>query len=208
MKFNNIIENKYYFHYLRLIKNSQIREVVLGYSECHHIIPKSLGGSESKYNKVLLTAKEHYVAHHLLLKFTTGKDKSKMFLAFRIMCFGSKLHIRDYKISSIVYNSVRLEFNKLNPWNGKDHSGKNNGMFGRKFKQSIENTRLKIERQSKEYYFEKDGEIIRVINLAKFCRDNNLHNGHMNSVWNEKPKRKSHKGYMKAFPNLIMNQGV
>jgi hypothetical protein len=47
----------------------QIRESkkTVGY-ELHHIIPKCLGGNNSKDNLVLLTYKEHYIAHHLLIK--------------------------------------------------------------------------------------------------------------------------------------------
>lgn len=38
------------------------------YGELHHITPKCLGGGDSPDNLVRLTAKEHYVAHHLLYK--------------------------------------------------------------------------------------------------------------------------------------------
>jgi hypothetical protein len=38
------------------------------YGEIHHIIPKCMGGSDHKDNLVRLSAKEHYVAHHLLYK--------------------------------------------------------------------------------------------------------------------------------------------
>lgn len=38
------------------------------YGENHHIVPKCMGGSNDKENLVRLTAKEHYVAHHLLYK--------------------------------------------------------------------------------------------------------------------------------------------
>ena len=38
------------------------------YYENHHIIPKSLGGCNSNYNLVLLTAREHFFAHLLLYK--------------------------------------------------------------------------------------------------------------------------------------------
>ena len=36
--------------------------------EKHHIIPSSLGGSNDIDNLVLLTPKEHFIAHFLLLK--------------------------------------------------------------------------------------------------------------------------------------------
>lgn len=36
------------------------------YTECHHIIPRSMGGSEEPDNFVRLTIREHYFAHLLL----------------------------------------------------------------------------------------------------------------------------------------------
>ena len=39
-----------------------------GYIENHHIVPVCMGGEDSKDNMVALSAKEHYVAHHLLYK--------------------------------------------------------------------------------------------------------------------------------------------
>lgn len=49
------------------------------YLEKHHIVPKSLGGTEEQDNLVLLTYKEHYIAHHLLWKIHRN---SEMALAF------------------------------------------------------------------------------------------------------------------------------
>lgn len=51
------------------------------YYEKHHIIPKSLGGSNTKENLVLLTFKEHYIAHLLLSKMYDGEAKRKMYYA-------------------------------------------------------------------------------------------------------------------------------
>lgn len=47
------------------------------YCENHHIVPRSLGGSDDAANLVLLTYKERLVAHLLLAKFSTGSDKYK-----------------------------------------------------------------------------------------------------------------------------------
>jgi hypothetical protein len=45
------------------------RERVLSeYTEKHHILPRCLGGSDSKSNLTKLTAREHYLAHYLLTK--------------------------------------------------------------------------------------------------------------------------------------------
>lgn len=39
-----------------------------GYKESHHIIPKCMGGSDDDSNLVLLSARQHYIAHLLLVK--------------------------------------------------------------------------------------------------------------------------------------------
>lgn len=48
--------------------------------EKHHSLPVSLGGSD--ISKVVMTFKEHYLAHLLLTKFTVGRDRMKMCFAF------------------------------------------------------------------------------------------------------------------------------
>ena len=42
--------------------------IIEGYYENHHIIPRCMGGDDSKENIVKLTAKEHFIAHELLFK--------------------------------------------------------------------------------------------------------------------------------------------
>jgi hypothetical protein len=49
-----------------------------GYVERHHILPRSMGGSDDPVNIVALTYREHFLAHWLLTKFTTGADRRKM----------------------------------------------------------------------------------------------------------------------------------
>lgn len=56
--------------YKKLIEKGKQRgynkKKINGYHELHHIIPKCLGGSNERSNLVMLTAKEHYIAHKLL----------------------------------------------------------------------------------------------------------------------------------------------
>ena len=57
--------------YDKLIEKAKIRETsnkLVGYKEIHHIIPQCLGGTDDKDNLVELTAREHYIAHLLLVK--------------------------------------------------------------------------------------------------------------------------------------------
>lgn len=42
--------------------------LIVGYAEKHHVVPRCMGGANEKGNIVLLTAKEHFVAHKLLVR--------------------------------------------------------------------------------------------------------------------------------------------
>ncbi len=55
-----------------LISRTSSRPLV-GYCERHHIVPACLGGSDEKTNLVMLTAREHFLAHLLLAKIHGGK---------------------------------------------------------------------------------------------------------------------------------------
>jgi len=77
-----------------------------GYCECHHIIPKSEGGSDDKDNLVNLTAREHYVAHLLLAKIY--KD-CKMYSAVIYMMTGFHKN-RKFRFNSRVYENMRKRY--------------------------------------------------------------------------------------------------
>jgi hypothetical protein len=102
------IENKYTKWYYAIITVASARSLTKNiYYESHHIIPRSLGGSNSKYNLVNLTAREHFICHKLLTKMTTGKEKSKMIYALWAMCTLQNDHQLRHEITSIQYSSVR-----------------------------------------------------------------------------------------------------
>lgn len=73
------LQNKYTTWYNRIISNAKSRDLDKSiYFEKHHIIPRSLGGTNDPDNIVKLTAKEHFICHLLLTKMTTGKAKRSM----------------------------------------------------------------------------------------------------------------------------------
>ena len=74
------LQNKYSNWYFNIIKQARTR-LLSGYAEKHHIIPKSLGGNNTKDNLVALTAREHFVCHLLLTRMTTGEARKKMVFA-------------------------------------------------------------------------------------------------------------------------------
>lgn len=102
------LNNKYTRWYFAIIESSKNNSS--GYLEKHHIIPKSLGGSNKAENIAKLTARQHFICHLLLVKMTTEKAKSKMLMAAWAM---SALHGKNhqgnrYKISSRTFDSLRV----------------------------------------------------------------------------------------------------
>jgi len=75
------IDNKYTQWYYKIVIHAKTRTIT-GYTEKHHIIPKSCGGDNSKENLVVLTAKEHFICHLLLTKMVAGHYRHKMVYAF------------------------------------------------------------------------------------------------------------------------------
>lgn len=57
-----------------------------GYYEKHHILPKCLGGKDEQENYVLLTFREHIIAHKLLLKIYPGNKKLMKGLTRMLTC--------------------------------------------------------------------------------------------------------------------------
>jgi ribosomal protein L37AE/L43A len=56
-------------------KNADRKKGLEIYYESHHIIPKCLGGTDKKENLVLLTAKEHFLCHKLLVEIYPSNSK-------------------------------------------------------------------------------------------------------------------------------------
>ena len=54
--------------YDNLVQKALERGKPNGYFEKHHVIPKCVGGENTKDNIVLFTAKEHFIAHKVLTK--------------------------------------------------------------------------------------------------------------------------------------------
>lgn len=107
------LPNKYTTWYNNIITKAKQRVNQTGYTEKHHIVPRSLGGSNESSNVVRLTAKEHFVCHRLLVKMTTGNNKRKMSNAIWAMAhLKNPWQSQRYKISSNIYASIRREYKR------------------------------------------------------------------------------------------------
>jgi hypothetical protein len=103
-----------YERWYNSLMNKAKNRYLNGYVERHHIIPKSMGGSNIKENIVKLTAKEHYIAHLLLTKFTTGEYRKKMIRAFVCLRnFKNKNRKGDYRFNAKLYNKLRNEYAEI-----------------------------------------------------------------------------------------------
>jgi hypothetical protein len=119
--------NKYTHWYNSIIESARTRTFE-GYKERHHIIPRSLGGSNDKHNLVDLTAREHFICHWLLVKIYTGEDKSKMIYALNGMKRNGKDNDRyETAITSRVYAKLKQEFSKIHSETMKGRVPSNKG---------------------------------------------------------------------------------
>lgn len=110
---------KNYNDYVHFVKN----EILLGkrpknktdyknnfksvqYFEFHHVVPKCLGGDESENNYIPLTAREHFLAHYLLMKIYP--ENYKLGIAFSMFCMNkyNSYHTICY-FNSRLYESAR-----------------------------------------------------------------------------------------------------
>jgi hypothetical protein len=123
------LDNKYRKWYNNIVSSAKNR-VVEGYTERHHIVPRSLGGSDDVSNLVRLTAREHFICHLLLTKFTLGHDKQLMNFALGKFIQNSPLQQRTF--NSWEYNKIRESISKART--GQRHSSETKKKMSEKAK--------------------------------------------------------------------------
>lgn len=144
--------------YNEIIENAKSRglnkQMLDGYFEKHHIIPKCLGGSNDKDNLVLLTAREHFICHYLLTKIY--KNIYKLWTAYFLLSKKNKVTSKQYEIAKLNHQThaslihkgkimsdeskVKMKIAKENyvPWNiGQHHSEKTKKKISMMFKGKI-----------------------------------------------------------------------
>ena len=116
-----MLTNKYSNLYYKIIATASKR-VIPTYTETHHIVPQSLGGTNEISNLVKLSAREHFICHWLLIKMTEGEERSKMLYALNGMKAENRYQQRYHtKITARVYEKYRIEHatNHSNVMKGK-----------------------------------------------------------------------------------------
>ena len=94
--------------YSLLVSSRKNNTTASSYHEKHHIKPRSMGGDDSDDNIVILTAREHLIAHKLLAKIHGGS----MWVALSFMCHGRANSARGARVLSRTYENARKEMAK------------------------------------------------------------------------------------------------
>jgi len=180
--------DKLYYNFMNSRKSMNRRKYDGVYYEAHHIIPECMGGEGKTWqwkrhpNIVLLTAKEHFIAHRILYKIYP-EDKN-IALAFWGMCNQKNKKIKRYIPSSRSYEEARLAFLKNN-------TGDNNpkGFLGKKHS---EKTRIIQSISNKDKIYSKETrEKIRVTKIGrKYSEEVNLKKGKKDQFHNRARKVK------------------
>ncbi len=114
------LDNKYTKWYNSIIDKAKSRILCSSiYTEKHHIIPKSMNGSNDVNNIVILTPREHFVCHLLLTKMVLGAHRRSMWYASYMMCRGT----RRYKPNARTYEKLKQNMIAAN----KERPGPNLG---------------------------------------------------------------------------------
>ena len=113
--------------YIAIIHNRQQNPLPEGvYGEKHHIIPRSCGGCNEKWNLVKLTPEEHYRVHCLLpFIYITGEEHMKMTYAWHRMRY---VQGNDAEISEEEYGRLQREYSEAK---ADERRGKPSGMLGK-----------------------------------------------------------------------------
>lgn len=85
-----------------------------GYYERHHIIPKSVGGSNSRANIICLSGREHFICHALLTRIYRNEEQNykKMLNAF-ILMKGNPRNENERYFNSKLYESAKIKFKEI-----------------------------------------------------------------------------------------------
>jgi len=123
----------YKTHYLALMAKAKNRPIPVGYKEKHHIKPRSLDGTDEPDNLVVLTAREHFVAHMMLAHIHGGNQ----WYSVKVMTHGRQgKHYPNSRLFEIARKnaakakSVDMKINNPNNIAGvKEKQSKNNCMY-------------------------------------------------------------------------------
>lgn len=105
------LPNKYTTWYMSIISQARQR-CKPSISEKHHVVPRSLGGSNDETNLVCLTPREHFICHLLLARMTEGAARYKMTAAICLMIKNTAKHLNRSTVTSKAYD-MRVAYSRV-----------------------------------------------------------------------------------------------
>lgn len=201
--FNETKYTKWYFEIVDAARTQNRRKGASQYFESHHVIPRSLGGTDEKDNLVLLTAREHFLAHWLLTKMVEGEFRQKMIFALNFMANGCKSQrtytTKQYEVARKLVSETVADRNKGTAYHkGKTHSAATKAIMSERKKgiNLSDNHKAKIR---KTYSFMTPfGEILTTSNLSEFCKEHGLYYQNMSKLSNGTYNGPNYKGWSAA----------
>ena len=136
----------------------------------HHILPKHMGGTDDQSNLIELSVEEHAQAHkELYKKHGNWQDK---------MAYESLLKLKPrHEIAKELQRQGGL---KSRGRTLKEEHKKKIGEWSKTFERTPESNQKRSKTLSKEWIITTpEGDKIRVVNLHKFCKENNLCSGNL-----------------------------
>ena len=136
------------------------------YGEVHHILPKSWGGFDKTFNRVRLTAQEHYRCHELLPMIFKDKGSTD---EYKKMLFGWHIlngRLLGKQVDTELFGTLRKEYAKA-----KSESLKGHKPFKKKRKHSKEFLRKKRSKLAKLAYQKREAARIEARCVYCGCMD-------------------------------------
>jgi hypothetical protein len=99
-----MIQSHHHYQRYQLFIDALKGQSVDGYAEVHHIVPRSLGGSDDASNLIRLTARQHYIAHWMLWKAYGGIAGRSFYMMSNLGKYG--------KVNSATYAQARENYSE------------------------------------------------------------------------------------------------
>jgi hypothetical protein len=158
------LQNKYTKCYYSIIERAKSRDLSKDvYTEKHHIIPRSLGGSNNANNLIRLTAKEHRLVHILLPRMTIDSAHTKSMWYALWMMLRTKNNNQSRRISkgnifelakiAVAKNSSQLHKGKIVSKETREKMSKSRMGMTSAFKGCThsENTKQKLKKSKSKF---------------------------------------------------------
>lgn len=181
------LSNKYTRCYFAIIAQARLdNEQYSGYTEKHHVIPKSMGGGNNKENLVRLTARQHFVCHLLLTRMVEGKFKRSAWRGLRAMALMDRYGSRGkFRVTSRVFDKLRLvnqlpdtperkETRRIAGMKRPKHSDETKILMRQTWAERNGVAKKYISRPLRWKAVSPDGETFEFENLLTFCQVQNL----------------------------------